>query len=49
VRNSSKAFAAAVAAAGCMMSAGVALAARDQVKIAGSSTVLPYANIVAEK
>ena len=31
------------------MSAGVALAARDQVKIAGSSTVLPYANIVAEK
>jgi phosphate transport system substrate-binding protein len=49
VRNSSKAFAAAVAAAGCMMSAGVALAARDQVKIAGSSTVLPYANIVAEQ
>jgi phosphate transport system substrate-binding protein len=28
--------------------AGTALAARDQVRIAGSSTVLPYANIVAE-
>ncbi|MGD9806913.1 MAG: PstS family phosphate ABC transporter substrate-binding protein [Hyphomicrobiaceae bacterium] len=28
---------------------GTALAARDQVKIAGSSTVLPYANIVSEQ
>ena len=36
---------AAVAAAGF---AGTA-AARDQVKVAGSSTVLPYANIVAEQ
>ena len=49
MRNSCKAFAAAVAAAGCMVSADAALAARDQVKIAGSSTVLPYANIVAEQ
>jgi len=49
VRNSSKALAAAVAAAGCIVSANAALAARDQVKIAGSSTVLPYANIVAEQ
>jgi phosphate transport system substrate-binding protein len=32
-----------------MAASGVALAARDQVKIAGSSTVLPYANIVAEQ
>jgi phosphate transport system substrate-binding protein len=31
------------------VSANAALAARDQVKIAGSSTVLPYANIVAEQ
>ena len=49
MRNSSKALAAAVAAAGCIVSANAALAARDQVKIAGSSTVLPYANIVAEQ
>src|SRR5215510_12811838 len=32
-----------------MVSADAALAARDQVKIAGSSTVLPYANIVPEQ
>jgi phosphate transport system substrate-binding protein len=49
VKNGSKALAAAVAATGFVMSAGAALAARDQVKIAGSSTVLPYANIVAEQ
>jgi phosphate transport system substrate-binding protein len=49
VKNGSKALVAAVAAAGFVMSAGAALAARDQVKIAGSSTVLPYANIVAEQ
>lgn len=36
-------------AAGSLACAGSALAARDQVKIAGSSTVLPYANIVAEQ
>ena len=42
----------AVSAAGAAFSvafAGSAFAARDQVKIAGSSTVLPYANIVAEQ
>ena len=49
MKNSYKALAAAIAAAGCMVSADAALAARDQVKIAGSSTVLPYANIVAEQ
>ena len=36
-------------AAGSLACAGSAFAARDQVKIAGSSTVLPYANIVAEQ
>ena len=49
VKHGYKALAAATAAAGFMMSASAALAARDQVKIAGSSTVLPYANIVAEQ
>lgn len=39
----------AVAAVGALAFSGAALAARDQVKIAGSSTVLPYANIVAEQ
>jgi phosphate transport system substrate-binding protein len=39
---------AAIALAGCCAVADTALA-RDQVKIAGSSTVLPYANIVAEQ
>lgn len=42
------AFSAALAVVGSMAAADVA-AARDQVKIAGSSTVLPYANIVAEQ
>jgi phosphate transport system substrate-binding protein len=41
--------AASLAIAGAMSFSGAALAARDQVKIAGSSTVLPYANIVAEQ
>jgi phosphate transport system substrate-binding protein len=36
------------AAVGVAAFAGTA-AARDQVKVAGSSTVLPYANIVAEQ
>jgi phosphate transport system substrate-binding protein len=49
VTHGSKAFAAMLAATGLLASAGAALAARDQVKIAGSSTVLPYANIVAEQ
>ena len=40
---------AAMAIAGAVTFSGAALAARDQVKIAGSSTVLPYANIVAEQ
>jgi phosphate transport system substrate-binding protein len=39
---------AALSAALCIGFAGTALA-RDQVKMAGSSTVLPYANIVAEQ
>ena len=39
---------AALGAAMCIGLAGTAMA-RDQVKIAGSSTVLPYANIVAEQ
>lgn len=39
---------AAAAAAGSFAVAGAA-SARDQVQIAGSSTVLPYANIVAEQ
>ena len=47
--NRHNAFAAVLAAAGLLASADAALAARDQVKIAGSSTVLPYANIVAEQ
>ena len=38
----------AAAAIGVVAVAGAA-AARDQVKVAGSSTVLPYANIVAEE
>ncbi len=38
-----------MAAVGALAFSGAALAARDQVKIAGSSTVLPYANIVAEQ
>lgn len=46
--NKFKAFSAAVAVVGAFAAADVALA-RDQVKIAGSSTVLPYANIVAEQ
>lgn len=41
------ATAAAIAVAG-LISANPAQAARDQVKVAGSSTVLPYANVVAE-
>jgi len=41
--------AASLAIAGAMSFSSAALAARDQVKIAGSSTVLPYANIVAEQ
>ena len=49
MKNGYMALAAAVAAAGLIVSADAALAARDQVKIAGSSTVLPYANIVAEQ
>jgi phosphate transport system substrate-binding protein len=43
------ALSAAVATVGVLGFANAALAARDQVKIAGSSTVLPYANIVAEQ
>ncbi|MGE0628545.1 MAG: PstS family phosphate ABC transporter substrate-binding protein [Hyphomicrobiaceae bacterium] len=43
------AISAACAVAGSFAFAGSALAARDQLKIAGSSTVLPYANIVAEQ
>ena len=43
------AISAAASVAALMAASGVALAARDQVKIAGSSTVLPYANIVAEQ
>jgi phosphate transport system substrate-binding protein len=42
------AYAAIAAVGGASAFAGSALA-RDQVKIAGSSTVLPYANIVAEQ
>lgn len=38
----------AAAAVGVVAAAGSAVA-RDQVKVAGSSTVLPYANIVAEE
>lgn len=38
----------AAAAVGVVAAAGAAVA-RDQVKVAGSSTVLPYANIVAEE
>ncbi len=41
------AVSAAIAVAGSLAAAGAA-SARDQVKIAGSSTVLPYANIAAE-
>ncbi len=43
------ATAAAMAAAGIVAFAGPASAQRDRVQIAGSSTVLPYANIVAEQ
>ncbi|MEO1544133.1 MAG: phosphonate ABC transporter substrate-binding protein, partial [Pseudomonadota bacterium] len=39
---------AAAAVAGTFAFAGTA-SARDQVQVAGSSTVLPYANIVAEE
>ena len=39
----------ALSVAACLGCFDVALAGRDQVKIAGSSTVLPYANIVAEQ
>ncbi|MGE0856472.1 MAG: PstS family phosphate ABC transporter substrate-binding protein, partial [Hyphomicrobiaceae bacterium] len=42
------ALTAAAAALGCFAGADAALA-REQVQIAGSSTVLPYANIVAEQ
>jgi len=42
------AYAAAAAVVGTVAFAGTAVA-RDQVQIAGSSTVLPYANIVAEQ
>ena len=35
-------------AAGALMIAATGAQARDQVQIAGSSTVLPYAKIVAE-
>src|SRR5262249_48872443 len=48
VKHGSKAFAAVLAAMGTLAFADAA-SARDQVKIAGSSTVLPYANIVAEQ
>jgi phosphate transport system substrate-binding protein len=40
---------AAVCALSSLVAATPAFAARDQVKVAGSSTVLPYANIVAEE
>jgi phosphate transport system substrate-binding protein len=40
---------AALSVAVCIGFVDTALAARDQVKLAGSSTVLPYANIVAEQ
>src|SRR5690606_15738028 len=43
------ALSSAVAVAGTLAFAGAAEAGRDQVKVAGSSTVLPYANIVAER
>jgi phosphate transport system substrate-binding protein len=39
----------ALSVAVCFGFADTALAVRDQVKMAGSSTVLPYANIVAEQ
>ncbi len=48
VKTTSLALTAAVIAAGSFASVDAALA-RDQVQIAGSSTVLPYANIVAEE
>jgi phosphate transport system substrate-binding protein len=48
VNNKFIAIVAAAAAAGSFAVAGAA-EARDQVQIAGSSTVLPYANIVAEQ
>jgi phosphate transport system substrate-binding protein len=48
VKTQVYAYAAVLAVAG-MAVAGPALAARDQVKVAGSSTVLPFANIVAEE
>ena len=48
MRNSSKAFAAAIAAAGVVAFAGAA-AARDQIRIVGSSTVYPFTTAVAEQ
>jgi phosphate transport system substrate-binding protein len=48
VRNSSKAFAAAIAAASVVAFAGAA-AARDQIRIVGSSTVYPFTTAVAEQ
>jgi phosphate transport system substrate-binding protein len=48
VSNKFIAYAAAAAVVGSFAFAGTA-SARDQVHIAGSSTVLPYANIVAEQ
>jgi phosphate transport system substrate-binding protein len=50
VRHCKSALSAAtLALAGAVAFSGAAMAARNQVKIAGSSTVLPYANIVAEQ
>src|SRR5215207_8970171 len=49
VKHSSKALAAALAAAGVLVSANAALAARDQIRIVGSSTVYPFTTAVAEQ
>lgn len=48
MKSKFRSLAACVAAAAICVG-GPAFAGRDQVKIAGSSTVLPYANIVAEE
>ncbi len=48
MKNNVVAFAAATAVVG-MASIAMPALARDQVKVAGSSTVLPYSNIVAEQ
>jgi phosphate transport system substrate-binding protein len=48
VKFTSIASAAALAAAGALAATGAQAQARDNIQIAGSSTVLPYASIVAE-